>query len=171
MKKNIFKITNLIFFGILTIYIYSISMVSGANFISATKAKSKATIAKLDIITNSSLNTMMQLDCNNSVFTSDYEFSVTDNSDVSINYNIITELPENFPFTVDLKLLKKVDNNYQEVAYISKSKNEYIWSNRFNINDNVKQHDYLLRFSYNSYLDINRNVGGIKIKIYGEQGD
>ena len=55
---------------------------------------------------------MMQLDCNNSIFTSDYNFSVIDNSEVSTKYNIIAELPENFPFTVDLKLLKKVDNNY-----------------------------------------------------------
>lgn len=171
MKKICFKLFNLIFFGFLIIYMCNNIILSGANFVSAIKTKSKATVGKIDINSVGNANTTMKLDFNSSIFTSDYEFSVTDNSEVSTKYNIITELPEKFPLTVDLKLLKKVNNNYQELTCISKNKNEYIWSDESNIKSDVKQHDYILRFSYNSHLDIERNINGIKIKIYAEQGD
>jgi len=133
---------------------------------------SDAKVAKLEITAKGNLNTNLQLDYSNSAMQStNYAFTISSKSEVGMTYNVAVVVPESWPNTVSLQLFQNIENTEKEMTLITKENNKYIWKNNFEIceNEETIEHEYILKFSFNSQVDNDTSINGIKISVDAEQ--
>jgi len=147
-----------------------VTTLSMSKYESTVVGISSATVAKFDVRMEVSQNTELQLDYTNTEKqTASYSFSVIGESEVTVLYDVIVELPDDWPLTVSMKLFQKIGDKEVEMQLASKNGNIYTWTNTFEISEGETKHDYVLQFSFDSAVDNNRTLEGIKILVNAQQ--